>query len=391
MRSSVILLGFITGFGSFSGGGCGFSSSPSSGDDQPGMGTCKSFASQVDTCQLTFDGDLMLLGNMTYDTGLHELRVNGTMMPVPHMTLATQAGDVDAILAHNVRITSGAGLRATGVLPFAIIASGSVMFDDGASIDVSSGGAGAQALCANSPTAGGGNDGGGAGGGGGGYGAPGGNGGNGNENAQQQPDKTTGGTGQVAVAMPAGPRGGCPGARGGAGEAPGGIGGVGGLGGGALYIAAADHIELGNGAVLKAGGGGGGGGGQSGTGGNAHGDAGGGGGGAGGMIFLEAPHIMMMPSARIAANGGGGGEGSDKDSGGADGSAGLTSNSRASGGFNGANDGADGGRGGSAGTPSGETVMDAANGGGGGGGGGVGFIHIVSPDQKLGSVSPAAS
>jgi len=390
MRSSVIVLGFITGFGSFGGGGgCGFNSPPGSGDDKPGGDACTSFASQVDTCQLTFSGDLMLSGNMTYDTGLQELRVNGTLMTVAHMTLATQAGDVDAILAHNVRIAAGAGLRATGALPFAIIASGSVTLDEGASIDVSVGGAGAQTSCANPPTAGGGNDGGGAGGGGGGYGGPGGNGGNGNSNAQQPQDKTTGGTGQVAVTMPAGPLGGCPGARGGKGNDPGGIAGVGGLGGGALYIAAADRIDFGNGAALTAGGGGGHGGGRSNNGGGS-GDAGGGGGGSGGMIFLEAAHVMMDPSARIAANGGGGGEGSDNLSRGTDGSPGLTSNSRAFGGFNGAIDGSDGGRGGSAGTTSGEPVTDPSKGGGGGGGGGVGFIRIMSPDQKLGSVSPAA-
>jgi len=55
---------------------------------------------------------------------------------------------------------------------------------------------------------------------------------------------------------------------------------------------------------------------------------------------------------------------------------------------------ADGGRGCSKGRaleePTGETVTLRLTGGGGGGGGGVGYVHIVSADVQLGSVSPAA-
>jgi hypothetical protein len=391
MRSSLVAIGLVLRFGQL--GGCGFSASVAQGngggggDGSPGDDACVTFASQVDTCRLGFDGDLTLSGMSTYDTGTHELRVNEVVMSVAHLTFTARAGDIDAILAHNVRLTAGAGLRAVGTLPFAIIVSGSITLEEGASIDVGHGGAGAQPSCANPPLPGSDNIGGAAGGGGGGYGALGGSGGAGNANGGV---KSTGGAGGPSIAVPAGPRGGCPGAHGGDGISPGGIGGLGGQGGGALYFVAADRIELGKLAALTAGGGGGHGGGQSGTGSTATGNAGGGGGGSGGMIFLEAPHVLGG-QARVAANGGGGGEGSEVALGGHDGDAGTTSMIGAPGGTNGAPRGADGGRGGSRDAAPGETVTALLDGGGGGGGGGVGYVHIVSADVQLGSVSPAAN
>jgi hypothetical protein len=385
MRSGVLVLGLLTSFG-----GCGFSSPPSGNGSGSGSGDdddmsnpdgCTSFAVQVDTCKLAFVDDLMLTGHITYDTETHVLTVEGTAMPVPHMTLTAKVGEVDAIFGHNVQLTAGAGLRATGPLPFAIIASGSLTLGDNASIDVGNGGAGALSRCSTLPGPGGDNADGGGGGGGGGFGDNGGAGGKGHGGAQ-----SAGGVMGNSVGIPEGPLGGCPGARGGMGTLPGGVGGAGGLGGGGLYIAAADHIDLGSTAVLTAGGGGGRGGGQSGG----QGNAGGGGGGTGGMIWLEAPHVMMMSSARLAANGGAGGEGSSKDEAGHDGDNGLTSTSHAVGGHDGASDGADGGDGGSGNTPgtAGAAVTEVANAGGGGGGGSVGYVHITSPDSHLGSVSP---
>jgi hypothetical protein len=116
----------------------------------------------------------MLSGAITYDTTIHELKLNGAMMPIVRVTLLAKAGNVDAIVAHNVRLTAGVQLRATGMLTFAIVASGSVTLEDGATIDVSNGGAGAQTSCANPPMPGSDNTGGAGGGGGGGYGAEGG-------------------------------------------------------------------------------------------------------------------------------------------------------------------------------------------------------------------------
>lgn len=388
MRSSVVKLGLLTALGCL--GlleGCGFSSPP-----------CESFALQLATCPLlVFSDDLVLSGTLTYDTDKHELLVDKAPMTVAQMTLTTLAGDVDAIVAHNVRLTAGAQLRAIGPKPFAIVGSGSITLEDGASIDVGNGGAGALPACANPPMLGGDSTGGGAGGGGGGYGTAGGAGGDGNGNRNGQPsDITKGGTGGVAVAMPMGPVGGCPGERGGKGfslNGPVGPGGLGGLGGGALYLLAADRIELGNMATLTANGGGGHGGGRGGSSEN----SGGGGGGSGGMILLEAPHITG-PQARVVANGGGGGEGADVDPNnilnthaGNDGKTGLISTSRAPGGIGGAQNGADGGRGGSLEGPEAEAGMAVLDSGGGGGGGGVGFIHIVSSDAttKFGTVSPA--
>jgi len=356
---------------------------------------CATGGLQFDICPLGFDGDLTLSDTLTYtyDTSKHELSVNGAMMPVTQVTVTTQTGEVDGIVAHDVRLTAGAQLRAIGPLPFAIVASGSITLEDGALIDVSNGGAGARTSCESPPMPGGDNTGGandgggGGGGGGGGYGAAGGKGGDGNADGSPQA-KPKGGGGGMPITMPMGPVGGCPGERGGSGISGVGPGGLGGLGGGALYLVAADRIEFGNMAALMAGGGGGGGGGQKGAI-----DSGGGGGGSGGMLLLEAPHIIG-PQAQVVANGGGGGEGADviglNAHVGKDGQNGSTLTSPALGGADGAADGADGGRGGSLEMPEGEAVTIVANDGGGGGGGGVGFVHIVSFDAQLGTVSPAA-
>jgi hypothetical protein len=141
---------------------------------------CVTFASQFDTCQLTLAGDLELSGAVAYNTTTHELRAGGETMPVARMMLETKAGDIDAILAHDLRFAAGATLRAIGARPLAIVASGSIVLGALASIDAGVGGAGALPACATPPGPDGDTvdsepgGGGGAGGGGAGYGASGG-------------------------------------------------------------------------------------------------------------------------------------------------------------------------------------------------------------------------
>jgi len=416
MRSGVFVLGLV--FGS---SGCGFNShaaddagpigTPGGGPDaSPGQGNgggdapgptidarmpvppdaCVSFSQQFDTCELlaSLAADFRIGtpggGDAEYDTDAHTLTVGGLATDVPHMTIMTKGQMVDAILGHNVFVVQGVVLRAKGKLPFAIVASGSIQLEQAAMVNVAAGGAGALDSCSTPAHPGTNDNGGAAGGGGGGYGAAGGAGGPGNKDGGG--GKTVGGAGSTSIGTQLGPQGGCPGAKGGDGDTPLGIGGAGGLGGGAIYLLAADTIQLGDGAVLTASGGGGKGGAAS----AGQGDAGGGGGGSGGMVWLEAPHVVGTQS-HIAANGGGGGEGANAVKAGANGHDGGSSVARAQGGNGLVDDGGDGGDGGSDATNAGNSSTDFLNGGGGGGGGGVGYIRVVSPDFQPGELSPAAT
>ncbi|MEO7736198.1 MAG: hypothetical protein ABIY55_34890 [Kofleriaceae bacterium] len=378
MRSAVARFGFVVG--SLLATGCAFrTQSGAPADAAPVADACTTFSSQVDTCALSLTMDLALTGTVTYDTSVHVLTVDGVAIPVTSQTLATKASDMDALLVHDLHLTAGTTVRATGTLPFAIVASGSVTIDADTMIDVGAGGAGARTSCDGLATAGAPNIEGAGGGGGGGFGASGGDGGQGNSDRGQPAD---GGQKSLAVAaMPPGPLGGCPGASGGKGDV---VGGAGGLAGGALYVVAATSITLGAHATLTAGGGGGGGGGH----GNSLGDDGGGGGGSGGLIIIEAPQLVATEGV-IVANGGGGGEGSSEESGGAPGTSGARSTSRAAGGAGGSANGADGGLGGSSLVAEGAIGLGAKPGGGGGGGGGIGFVHVVSADPRIGVVSPS--
>lgn len=384
MRSGVLVLGLLLGG---SAAGCGFRSPPGTFDDagtREGPDGCASFAMLLDTCALAFDGDLMVTGMSSYDTGSHELKIGGTVTPWPYRTIKIGGDDVDVIAASTVQLATSAILRGSGPRALAIVASDSIVIATDAQIDVSAGGAGMQTACANPAMPGqassGSNDGG-SGGGGGGFGADGGDGGDGNHDATE----TVGGMkGHAVATLPGGLHGGCAGARGGNGDD---MGGAGGQGGGALYVVAARRIQLDSTAPLNAGGGGGRGGQHNNL---TGGDAGGGGGGSGGMLVLQAPHIVG-PTATIAANGGGGGEGSESSNAGADGFPGSVTTSRANGGSGMANTGGDGGRGGSAEVSGGESVVSQPSGGGGGGGGGVGIIRILSDDVQLAAASPEPS
>jgi hypothetical protein len=336
---------------------------------------CTSFSSQFDTCTLPPAADLVIEGEASFDTASLQLFADGSKA-VARMTLHTQARDVGAILAHDVRIAAGATLVASGNAPMAIVASGRITIEAGASIDVSAsfgdvlGGAGSTLECV--IPAGPGDlvvGRGGGGGGGGGFNGRGGAGGDSGDDGGG--GVVHGGNGAGSIDAPVGPQGGCRGADGERGR-----GGRPGVGGGAMYLVAAFQIDIGADARLMA----------VGSGGFACGSAGacgGGGGGSGGMIMLEAPRIVA-PHAKLSANGGGGGGGGSEFHAGLPGSDGTDSTERAGRGAAGGADATPGGFGGSRLVAMGDDVTTpAAGGGGGGGGGGAGYIIVVSQDSQL--------
>lgn len=378
MRSGV----FVLGLAGTAAAGCGFHAGdrPDGGGMSDGSGGCTSFASLLDTCPLVFVGDLMISGTSSYSSDSQVLMTGGTQATISVQTIMIGGDPVDVIYARTVQLTASAALRAIGARAVAFVASDRITVATDAQIDVSAGGAGAPASCATGGAMVGGSGAGGAGGGGGGgFGADGGNGGDGDSDGTSL--KLGGTRGRAVTELPAGLHGGCPGANGGAGNEPGGLGGA---GGGAIYLAAANLIQLDSVAPINAAGGGG----RGGLHAAGSGDAGGGGGGAGGMVVLEAPHIMG-PNASVAANGGGGGEGSEAAGGtGNPGNPGTLNANRADGGFGNSPQGADGGQGGSVESPAGGAPNMLLQGGGGGGGGGVGIIRLISPDVHLRVTSP---
>ena len=351
---------------------------PSIDSSTPG---CHSFASQLDTCLLTPSSEsLTLLGDHTYNTSLGTLSNGTSNVAITRMQLTGKAGPLEVLIVDNFRMTANARLRATGSVPLAILAFGTITIDGNARIDVSDGGAGARTTCAGGAIAGMPNAGGAGGGGGGGFAAIGGAGGNGDGDGSLTPGGPGGG---ATSAQPLGPLGGCPGAAGGNGDDDGGRGGN---AGGAIYLVSAMRIELAPGSGLNAGGGGG-------VGGDAafasNGDAGGGGGGSGGMIMIEAPIVRV--AGTLAANGGGGGEASGGGGDGDNGDPGSLATSQAAGGSNGSSTGTNGADGGAYAAPIGGSVIDIDNGGGGGGGGSVGYIVIRSADAMVSTASPDPS
>ena len=345
-------------------------------------GPCVSYSTVIDSCTLTFGAPLTLSGQLTFNTNTGDLFQDATPIEVETATLITAAGEIKAILAARVELTTDTKLRAEGSRGFAILASESIQLFNGAVIDVAVNGAGARTACPEPSTVGTDRDGGAGGGGGGGLGGAGGTGGAGDQ------DSTTpapGGSGGFAPALPDGIVGGCPGSDGGNdNNDPGGRGGV---AGGAVFLAAGQRIEVAAGAGIDAAGEGGIGGSQHGV---FNGDAGGGGGGSGGMIVLEAP--MVVSVGTFAANGGGGGEGSGNTNGGRDGARGPFGITRANGGSGGSSTGSNGGTGGAKPDRAGASVTTPLAGGGGGGGGGAGVIRILAPAGGVNaSISPDPS
>jgi hypothetical protein len=369
---------------------CGFSS-PKGGetpDDAPVIvpdAACKSFSAQLDTCPLPMGYPMQLAGTYLFNTDTGVLKdANQIETPVVTVAFTTSGVDMRAIVATSVDLQPGTILSAEGVRGFAIVATGAILLQANARIDVSAGGAGYRSGCG-AATAGNGEDDnqGGAGGGGAGLGAAGGTGGNGDSDQSQS---MGGMAGAAAAAPPEGPIGGCTGGNGGKGDSNQNLGGAGGRGGGAVYLVSAISLTIASGAGIDAGGEGGAGAVRV----DNNGDAGGGGGGSGGSIFLEAPRIRV--GGIIAANGGGGGEGSGGQVNGKNGDPGTFGTGPAGGGQTGNGTGARGGAGGARDAPTGTQPMEVLQGGGGGGGGGVGFIRVKSADADLGQeVSPAAT
>ena len=179
-------------------------------------------------------------------------------------------------------------------------------------------------------------------------------------------------------------RGGCRGQDGGAEEAGGGAGGTGGHSGGALYLYAAQRLEI-PGSVLATG--------ARGEGGESQ--AGGGGGGSGGLVVIESQLITI--TGQLSANGGGGGQcggrvGANDVTGqpGSDGAFGLTP---APGGFGANSNNVRFSRGGAGGA--GSTAAAAGTSsivGGGGGGGAAGTVRLLGTTVTSDStISPLPS
>jgi len=346
--------------------------------DGPLPDACTTFASQLDTCTVAATGDLMIGGDLLYDTETHILVGSNGSIPVNSVVVDTPTGQVDMVIADNFTLLAGGNLRVTGELPFGVVAFGAINLNG--TLDADEGGAGARGRTACGTAAGQQgttNAAGSSGGGGGALRGAGGDGGKGDTNGTP----VDGGAGGVAISLPAGVLGGCPGGRGGGGS---GIGGSGGSGGGAVYLVARGTINLTG--VIDVGG-------SGALRGHALSGAGGGG-GSGGMILIEGPVVNV--TGTLVSNGGGGSGGADDVAGneGTDGEPGQRSTTRAKGGLGALMiEGGDGGDGGAGNTIDGVTSTDTADNGGGGGGGGCGFIAIgaASKSTATATISPALS
>jgi hypothetical protein len=292
----------------------------------------------------------------------------------------TPAGNYCVIAATD--ITVNAKLRAIGMRPLVLLASGSITTMAGGLIDVGShritpGGTTEKGAGADSTACATGNPPAGAGGGGGaggsflGHGGVGGTGGNGGAGGMPAPEIAS-----VTVV-----RGGCAGqeGQGSTGQA--------GSGGGAVYLIAGVRIDI-QGGINAAGEGGGGG---------AQNVGGGSGGGSGGMIGFDAPMITCnsLLLASGAGGGGGGGSGGGDTTGGTAPDPAATGASNGGAGFNGNNTfGGAGGMGSPVSTHAfggGGGVGDNGgtnHGGGGGGGGGTGLIKAPDTANLGGNLSP---
>lgn len=214
------------------------------------------------------DTDALTVAGLSPASGVTRIHVQGAPAP-----------DIAVFRYRTIEISGTIAVR--GGRALALVATESIsitgqLVHEGVTNDCPSGSAGGDGVT-------------GGGGGGGGYGTSGAAGG-------AVASQSTGGSGGGVTGAPelAPLAAGCSGKRGGLGG--GGNAGSGGRAGGAIQLVAGDSITV-EGTVCA-----------SGQGGLAKGGMGGpGGGGSGGSVLLEAPSVVLMPSAAVAANGGGGG------------------------------------------------------------------------------------
>ena len=325
-------------------------------------------------------------GPLVFDTS----ECNATFASSDTATQNSGGGEVCVLMVNDLLVRSGGGLRVVGSRPLVIMATGDVILEPNAYIDVSARGTtpgpgGGTAGGASDPNGGGPSgglagvhvpsfdDGGGGGGAFCGSGGPGGSGGT-------APGGAPGAAIAHAMLMPlAGGSGG--GAGPGASFSSGTNEASGGAGGGALQISSLRSIRI-DGLVLAGGGGGRGGGNAASVNWGA-----GGGGGSGGAVLLEAPVILVdSANASITTSGGAGGGGASQSNPGGAGADGATTLGSAIGGTAGGTQaGASGGASGGGSTLTGEAGASNANatGNGGGGGGGVGCVVYRTLDGTL--------
>lgn len=115
--------------------------------DMPPIDACVTFATQLDSCAVAVMPQPLTVGaDATYDTGTHELVIDGVSSTPSHVVVVGLAGPIDVLVVSTFSLAAGASLRVTGPDPFGIVATGSISIDG--VLDASKGGAGARSRAA---------------------------------------------------------------------------------------------------------------------------------------------------------------------------------------------------------------------------------------------------
>src|SRR5262245_62117196 len=128
MRRGVVVFGFMLGAAA----GCGFGpGTPETANDAGvDVGTnCTSFATKVDTCQLSFEGEFAVDGMAPYDTDSHMLIVGTSTMTRMSKSTTIEGDPVDVISARNIRIAAHGSLRVTGSRALVLIANDTLVIE----------------------------------------------------------------------------------------------------------------------------------------------------------------------------------------------------------------------------------------------------------------------